>query len=78
MGTVKDIVTRFWVSNGYSVERRAGWDTHGLPGSRFPLRCVCHWLILFILQVEHEIDKKLGITSKEDVMKMGIAKYNEE
>jgi hypothetical protein len=47
-------------------------------GSRFPLRCVCHWLILFILQVEHEIDKKLGITSKEDVMKMGIAKYNEE
>lgn len=28
--------------------------------------------------VEHEIDKKLGITSKEDVMQMGIAKYNEE
>lgn len=30
------------------------------------------------LPVEHEIDKKLGISSKEDVMKMGIAKYNEE
>lgn len=29
-------------------------------------------------RVEHEIDKKLGITSKDDVMKMGIAKYNEE
>ncbi|KAI0812605.1 isoleucine-tRNA ligase [Irpex lacteus] len=30
------------------------------------------------LPVEHEIDKKLGITGRDDVMKMGIAKYNEE
>ena len=45
--------------NGHAVERRFGWDTHGLP-------------------VEHEIDQKLGITGKEDVMKMGIAKYNAE
>lgn len=30
------------------------------------------------LPVEHEIDKKLGITSKQDVMKIGIAKYNAE
>lgn len=30
------------------------------------------------LPVEHEIDKKLGITSKDDVMKLGIDKYNEE
>ena len=30
------------------------------------------------LPVEHEIDKKLGITSKEDVMSMGIDKYNAE
>jgi isoleucyl-tRNA synthetase len=29
MGTVKDIVTRFWHSNGFYVERRFGWDTHG-------------------------------------------------
>lgn len=39
------------------MERRFGWDTHGLP-------------------VEHELDKKLGITGKADVMKMGIAAYN--
>jgi isoleucyl-tRNA synthetase len=44
---------------GYHVERRFGWDTHGLP-------------------IEHEIDKKLGISGKEAVMKIGIAKYNEE
>ncbi|KAF7790404.1 hypothetical protein EIP86_001359 [Pleurotus ostreatoroseus] len=30
------------------------------------------------LPVEHEIDKKLGITGREDVMKMGIDKYNAE
>lgn len=57
--TVKDIIPRYATMNGYHVERRFGWDTHGLP-------------------VEHEIDKKLGITGKEDVMKMGIDKYNAE
>jgi len=44
---------------GYHVERRFGWDTHGLP-------------------IEHEIDKKLGISGKAAVMELGIAKYNEE
>lgn len=44
---------------GHYVERRFGWDTHGIP-------------------VEYEIDKKLDIKSKDDVMKMGIAKYNAE
>lgn len=57
--TVKDIIPRYATMNGYYVERRFGWDTHGLP-------------------VEHEIDKKLGITGKEDVMNMGIDKYNAE
>lgn len=55
----QDIVTRFAHSNGHYVERRFGWDCHGLP-------------------VEHEIDKKLNIQSKDDVMAMGIDKYNEE
>lgn len=57
--TIKDIVPRYATMNGYHVERRFGWDTHGLP-------------------VEHEIDKKLGITGKDDVMAMGIDKYNAE
>ncbi|KAG2214264.1 isoleucyl-tRNA synthetase [Mucor mucedo] len=58
-GTIKDIVTRYAHNTGHSVERRFGWDTHGLP-------------------VEYEIDKKLGITGKQDVMDMGIDKYNAE
>lgn len=57
--TVKDIIPRYATMNGHHVERRFGWDTHGLP-------------------VEHEIDKKLGITGKDDVMNMGIDKYNAE
>ncbi|TDL20552.1 isoleucine-tRNA ligase [Rickenella mellea] len=58
-GTIKDIVTRHAHATGFHVERRFGWDTHGLP-------------------VEHEIDQKLGITSKDDVARMGIAAYNAE
>ena len=58
-GTVKDIVTRFASSTGHYVDRRFGWDCHGLP-------------------VEHEIDKKLGVRGKDDILKMGIANYNAE
>ncbi|WKZ25046.1 MAG: isoleucine--tRNA ligase [Patescibacteria group bacterium] len=28
---IKDVVPRFWTMRGYSVERRWGWDCHGLP-----------------------------------------------
>ena len=52
-------MTRHACASGFHVERRFGWDTHGLP-------------------VEHEIDKKLGIKGKDDVMAMGIAAYNAE
>jgi isoleucyl-tRNA synthetase len=30
-GTIKDVVTRYAVQTGHSVERRFGWDCHGLP-----------------------------------------------
>lgn len=30
-GTIKDIVPRYWCMRGYRVERRFGWDCHGLP-----------------------------------------------
>lgn len=57
--TIKDIIPRYWSMKGYHVERRFGWDTHGLP-------------------IEHEIDKKLGITGKAAVMELGLEKYNAE
>ncbi|RHZ86220.1 hypothetical protein Glove_53g30 [Diversispora epigaea] len=58
-GTIKDIVTRYATLTGLYVERRFGWDCHGLP-------------------VEHEIDKKLDIKGKDDVLAIGIDKYNQE
>lgn len=57
--SIKDIIPRYATMTGKSVERRFGWDTHGLP-------------------VEHQIDKKLGIKCKQDVMDIGIDKYNAE
>ena len=29
--TIKDVVGRYWSMKGFYVERRFGWDTHGLP-----------------------------------------------
>lgn len=58
-GTIKDIVTRFAHQTGHYVERRFGWDCHGLP-------------------VEYEINKKLQIHTKEQVLEMGIDAYNKE
>jgi len=58
-GTIKDIVTRYATQTGHHVERRFGWDCHGLP-------------------IEFEIEKKLGIKTREQVLAMGIDNYNEE
>lgn len=30
-GVLKDVVPRFWTMQGRRVERKFGWDTHGLP-----------------------------------------------
>ncbi|EOD50003.1 Isoleucyl-tRNA synthetase [Neofusicoccum parvum] len=57
--TIKDIIPRYWSMKGRYVERRFGWDTHGVP-------------------IEHEIDKKLGMSGKDAVAQLGLAKYNEE
>lgn len=56
-GTIKDTVTRYATMTGKHVDRRAGWDCHGLP-------------------VEYEIDQKLNITHRDQVLEMGIDKYN--
>ena len=57
--TLKDIVPRYFTMKGRYVERRFGWDCHGLP-------------------IEHEIDKKLGMSAQDAVEKLGVKGYNEE
>ncbi|MDX1672656.1 MAG: isoleucine--tRNA ligase, partial [Balneolaceae bacterium] len=57
--TVKDLFCRYKTLKGFHVERKAGWDTHGLP-------------------VEIEVEKELGLETREQIQKFGIDKYNEE
>src|SRR5512136_2147187 len=30
-GTIKDAIPRYWTMRGKNVDRRFGWDCHGLP-----------------------------------------------
>ncbi len=55
--TVKDLFCRYKTLKGFRVERKGGWDTHGLP-------------------VEIEVEKELGLDSREQVEEYGIAEYN--
>ncbi|WP_433376284.1 isoleucine--tRNA ligase [Actinoplanes sp. CA-142083] len=57
-GYVKDLVPRYQTMRGKHVERRFGWDTHGLPA-------------------EVEAEKQLGITTKAQIVELGIDKFNE-
>ncbi len=57
--TLKDIIPRYFTMKGYYVDRRFGWDCHGLP-------------------IEHEIDKKFGMSAQDTVKKIGVAGYNNE
>src|SRR4051812_13343826 len=54
----KDVFPRFKTMRGHLVERKGGWDCHGLP-------------------VELEVERELGIASKEDIERFGVAEFNE-
>ena len=56
---MKDIIPRYKVMKGYHVDRKAGWDTQGLP-------------------VELEIEKKLGISGKEQIEEYGVENFVKE
>jgi isoleucyl-tRNA synthetase len=56
--TIKDIIPRYKTMKGFRVERRFGWDCHGLP-------------------VETLIEKELGLNSKTDIERYGVAEFNE-
>ncbi len=57
--TMKDMACRYKTMRGFYVDRKAGWDTHGLP-------------------VEIEVEKQLGLESKNDVEKYGIDRFNKQ
>ena len=53
----KDLIPRYKTMQGFHVERKAGWDTHGLP-------------------VEIQVEKELGLKTKRDIERYGIAAFN--
>lgn len=55
----KDVICRYKTMRGFRVERKAGWDTHGLP-------------------VELQVEKELKISSKPEIEKYGIEKFNKK
>lgn len=57
-GYVKDVVPRYQTMRGRRVERRFGWDCHGLPA-------------------EVEAEKQLGISTKAEILELGMDKFNE-
>ncbi|BBY61239.1 isoleucine--tRNA ligase [Mycolicibacterium sarraceniae] len=69
-GYVKDIVPRYRTMRGYKVERRFGWDTHGLPAE---------------LEVQRQLgitDKAeieaMGIETFNDACRESVLKYTSE
>jgi isoleucyl-tRNA synthetase len=57
-GYVKDVVPRYRTMRGQRVERRFGWDCHGLPA-------------------EVEAERQLGLTTRRDILDMGVSAFNE-
>jgi len=57
-GYVKDLIPRYQTMRGKRVERRFGWDTHGLPA-------------------ELEAMRLNGIKTTDEILELGIEKFNE-
>jgi len=57
-GYVKDLIPRYQTMRGRRVERRFGWDTHGLPA-------------------ELEAMRQLGIKTTDEIVELGIEKFND-
>ncbi|VXB99932.1 isoleucine--tRNA ligase [Nocardioides sp. AX2bis] len=57
-GYVKDLVPRYQTMRGKRVERRFGWDTHGLPA-------------------ELEAMRLNGIKTTEEILELGVEKFND-
>ena len=69
-GYVKDVVPRYQTMRGRRVERRFGWDTHGLPAELEAMRQ------LGIKTKEEVLD--LGIGTFNDACRASVLKYTAE
>ena len=66
-GTIKDIIPRYWTMKGFYVERRFGWDCHGLP--------VEHEIDKKLGMNTFDAVKKLGIAGYNDECRSIVGRY---
>src|SRR3989338_7740450 len=69
-GTIKDVIPRYQTMRGYSVERRFGWDCHGLP-------------IENLIEKEHNITshkqiEEMGIAAFNELCRSSVQRYTKE
>lgn len=69
-GTLKDVVPRYWTMQGYRVERKWGWDCHGLPIENL---------------IEKELDlhckkdiEKMGVATFNEACYNSVLRYEKE
>ena len=67
--TIKDIFCRFKTQNGFLVERKAGWDTHGLP--------VELGVEKELVITKNEIGKSISIEEYNDACKKAVMRYTD-
>ena len=67
--TIKDIFCRFKTQNGFLVERKAGWDTHGLP--------VELGVEKELVITKNEIGKSISIEEYNDACRKAVMRYTD-
>jgi isoleucyl-tRNA synthetase/bisphosphoglycerate-dependent phosphoglycerate mutase len=69
-GTIKDVIPRYQTMRGKRVERRFGWDCHGLPVEN-------------LIEKEHDIKSKqdieaMGVARFNDLCRTSVLRYAKE
>lgn len=68
--TMKDVVPRYWTMRGYQVERKWGWDCHGLPIENIAEKA---------LGISHKKDiEKMGVDKFNEFCRTTVLKYVDE
>ncbi len=69
--TIKDVVPRYWTMKGYRVERRFGWDCHGLPIENIVEKELGS-------KSKKDIEEKIGIEKFNETCRSKVMMYVDE
>jgi len=70
-GTMKDVIPRYWTMRGYRVERRFGWDCHGLPVENLVEKELG-------VQGRMEIEERIGVNKFNESCRASVLRYTSE